>query len=440
MTERMGLERDLAAYFDARSTRSAPAGLLEATLVGVGQTRQRRAWRFIGRRIADRRTSRWAVPGSARLVLAVVGLLVALVIGAIVIAGTQRRLPPPFGPAKPGLLAVDIGGHIGLMKADGTGLGLLPSAPEVHHFPIWSPDGTKIAFVASRDLALALVVTDADGRNSVTLADHLHGAVAVRDDNFGSLIPMSWSPDSQFIVFTAYFVDDPPVVTPGDVQPSKLYVARVDRPGAERIGRADLYGVSPSWSPDGRVIAFRHADAGQPEGVWVIRPDGESLAKLSDSTPVRDVFSDGAWAPDGKRLAFLAEGVNHSSDVYVINADGSGQLDITNTPEGEEWARWSPDGTRLVVSSFDFGSFGSTGSTFVINPDGSNRLDIPTAGHFVSTPAWSPDGSRILGYFDGGITNTKSDGLVVLDPSGHEGPKFIPEPAFGSVTWQRLAP
>jgi Tol biopolymer transport system component len=77
---------------------------------------------------------------------------------------------------------------------------------------------------------------------------------------------------------------------------------------------------------------------------------------------------------------------------------------------------------------------------FVIDADGLNRTDLPTGGHSISTPAWSPDGSRILGYFDANLQHFSSDGLVVLDPTGHDSPIFVPEPAFGSVTWQRLAP
>jgi Tol biopolymer transport system component len=76
----------------------------------------------------------------------------------------------------------------------------------------------------------------------------------------------------------------------------------------------------------------------------------------------------------------------------------------------------------------------------VIDADGSHRVEIPTDGHRVSTPAWSPDGSRLLGYRDPGLMNSASDGLVVLDPSGRDRPVFVPEPEFGSVTWQRLAP
>jgi Tol biopolymer transport system component len=426
MTERTNLDRELASYFEGRSTSRAPTGLLEATLGAVDQTRQRAAWRLAGRRLAGHRPDIWMPPASARLVLAAIALMIALAICLIVVAGSQRRLAPPFGPARPGLLVVEISGHIGVMKADGTGLTMLTSAPEVDQFPIWSPDGTRIAFVSSQDLSLALVVMDADGRHRITLADHLGAVIGVHGgQHFGSMVPMSWSPDGQHIAFVA---------STGDV--SQLYVTPTDRPGAERIGPADLYAVSPSWSPDGTRIAFRRLFGGsQPDAVSVVGADGEGLVKLSHSPAIIDVFPDAAWAPDGKRVAFLAEGMRHNNDVYVINPDGTDQRDITNSPEDEQWASWSPDGTRLAISWF-----GEADGTFVIDADGSNRVDVPTDGHSISTPAWSPDGSRILGYRDFGLVHSASDGLMVLDPTGRERPVFIPEPAFGSVTWQRLAP
>src|SRR3954453_16955330 len=140
MTERRHLDRDLSAYFEARSTRRAPAGLLQASLDGVDQTRQRAAWRLTGLPLGDDRPARWMPPESIGRVLVVITLMLALAVGVIGVASSQRRLPPPVGPAKPGLLVVEISGHIGLMKADGTGLTMLTSAPEVDSFPIWSPD------------------------------------------------------------------------------------------------------------------------------------------------------------------------------------------------------------------------------------------------------------------------------------------------------------
>src|SRR5690242_17476024 len=101
MNERTSLDRELVAYLEGRSTNRAPAGLLEATLTSVERTRQRPAWLVAGRRLADRRPVVWTPPVSARLVLVAV-LLFALVIGALVAAGSQRRLPPPFGLARSG--------------------------------------------------------------------------------------------------------------------------------------------------------------------------------------------------------------------------------------------------------------------------------------------------------------------------------------------------
>jgi WD40 repeat protein len=428
MSEPTNLDRQLSSYLEGRSVMRAPAGLLEASLGEVDRTRQHGAWRLVVRRFTEGLARMWTPPVSVRLVVALIVLMVAAVIGGILITSSQRRLPPPFGPAQPGILVVEVSGHLGLMNPDGTGLRMLTSAPEVDRYPVWSPDGTRFAFVSSQDKKLALVVMDADSGQRITLADGLGAVIGARGmTHFGSQIPMSWSPDSQRIVFAAS-VDEAP----------HLYVTSTDRPGASRIGGVDMYGVSPSWSPDGTLIAFKRVHAccgGEPDALWVIRPDGGDARKLSDAPAVRDVLTDAAWAPDGKRLAYLAEGTNASNDVYVINADGTGQRALTDTPQDEEWASWSPDGTRLVISWAT-----DPNGTFIIEADGSDRVNVPTYGHLVSTPAWAPDGSRILGYFDAGLLHAASDGFVILDPTGHDRPVFIREVAFGSVSWQRLAP
>src|SRR5438094_2529831 len=107
MTTRTNLDRDLLTYFEARSTSRAPAGLLEATLDGVDQTAQRAAWRLAagrlaGGRLAAHRPDVWMPSGAARLLFLAITLIVALAVGLAVVASSQRRLPPPFGPAKPG--------------------------------------------------------------------------------------------------------------------------------------------------------------------------------------------------------------------------------------------------------------------------------------------------------------------------------------------------
>jgi Tol biopolymer transport system component len=432
MTERPSLDRELTVYLEGRSTNRAPVGLLEATLTMVEQTRQRPAWFLVGRRLSDRRPAVSTPPVSARLVLVAV-MLFALLIAALVVAGSQRRLPPPFGPARSGVLLVEFGGHIGVMRADGTGRVMLTSGPESDSYPIWSPDGTRFAFTSYQEESYALVVMDADGGNRITLADHLLGGVWVGGGvRFGPAIGLSWSPDSKRIAFSARI---------GDAAEQQIYVTDADRPDATRIGAIDVYGISPSWSSDGSLIVFKriYRCCGiPPDSLWLIGPDGSNLHPLSATTGARESLMGTTWSPDGKRLAFIAPGKDLNLDIFVINADGTGETNITQSVEDEFFPSWSPDGRKIAFSRVGLGASSLGTGVFVIDPDGTNPVPVPTGTTGVSTLVWSPDGSRILGYVEGGLGG--ADSIAVLDPTGRKPPVDIPLPGVGSASWQRLAP
>jgi len=428
MTERTSLDRELTTYLEGRSTNRAPAGLLETALTRVEATPQRPAWLLVGRRLADRLPQAWPPPVSARVVLAI-ALLVALVIGAIVAAGSQKRLPPPFGLARSGALVVAFGGHIGVMRPDGTGLTMLTSGPAMDSNPVWSPDGTRFAFTAYQDDSSILVVMDADGGHRITLADRLSGGAA----NFGPQVGLSWSPDSSRIAFSARIGDEPE---------QRIYVTDADRPDATPVGGPDLYALSPSWSPDGTQIAFKRiypCCGGQPDSLWLIGPDGSSLHQLSAATGTREELLETAWSPDGKRLAFLAPGTKLNDDIFVINADGTGETNITHSIEDEYGPSWSPEGTRLAFSRVALGSSTLGTGVFVVNADGTHLVQVVTGATGVTNPFWSPDGSRILGYVDGGLLSG-ANSIAVLDPTGRDPPHDISLPGAGSASWQRLAP
>ncbi|PWT92527.1 MAG: hypothetical protein C5B55_06280, partial [Blastocatellia bacterium] len=100
-----------------------------------------------------------------------------------------------------------------------------------------------------------------------------------------------------------------------------------------------------------------------------------------------------SWSPDGKRIAFRRMVNESNSEVFVANADGSDAHNITNHPTFDGWPAWSPDGTRIAFASNRNSSY----QIFIMKPDGSDvKLLANTEGR-ATAPAWSPDGTRI--YF-----------------------------------------
>ena len=106
---------------------------------------------------------------------------------------------------------------------------------------------------------------------------------------------------------------------------------------------------SPSWSPDGRHIAFvshRDEDDGNFE-LYVMGSDGSNLTRLTDH-PADDWSP--SFSPDGRHIAFVSER-DGNSELYVMGSDGSNLTRLTDDPAGDwrpSWvSRWSPH--RLCV-------------------------------------------------------------------------------------------
>ena len=222
---------------------------------------------------------------------------------------------------------------ISAMNPDGSSLGAvegpLPSLTD----PVWSPDGTTIAFSGGERAnteAVDIYMAKPDGTSLTRLT-------------FDPEIPdwqPAWSPDGTKIALVRH-----------EDGHSSLFILDLKTREIARLTANEFGGdQDPAWSPDGTTIAFSRNSDGIPS-IYLVRADGSGLSRLTDPRPGADIAP--VWSPDGTRIAFTRtiDQDEAERDIYVMNVDGSDIQRLTDHPAMDVAPTWSPDGSRLAFLS-----------------------------------------------------------------------------------------
>ena len=196
-------------------------------------------------------------------------------------------------------------------------------------FPVWSPDGNRVLFVAmNEDSANVMILDTESGESSVALA------------NNGN--PADWGPRGERIL-----------VTKDDANGRCLYLIIVATGAEERIDTGSTSDAYARWGRDGAAVVYESSRNGNPE-IYLTNPDSGETRRLTENSYLDEWPS---LSRNGSQVAW-ASGTEEDKNLWVMNVDGSQKRQITESMMfGDAFPEWSPDGSQILLTVRENGQF-----------------------------------------------------------------------------------
>jgi TolB protein len=176
----------------------------------------------------------------------------------------------------------------------------------------------------------------------------------------------------------------------------------------------DDWNLRPTWSPDGKLIAFVSDHSSALPTLWLMNADGSGRRTLSTPGLNSEAVDSMAWSPDGAQLAVTLFNEPGPTQVALIPLGSAGRQAgriLTDLPGGALDPAWAPDGSWLAFAGRD----GYAIDVYAERPDGSGTQKLTSDGLLARSPAWSPDGRHIAyllnrgGYFEIWMVDVQAD-------------------------------
>jgi Tol biopolymer transport system component/DNA-binding winged helix-turn-helix (wHTH) protein len=294
----------------------------------------------------------------------------------------QQNFDPSWSPD---------GAYIAFYSMKRHGIFVMPSLggvpkqlTEFGSHPVWSPDGQWLAFqsVSSPDLG----ATPVGNANIWIVSSHGGSAKQVTQNGspFGSQFLPSWSPDGKRIAFLNF-----------DTITSEVWSIAVDGTQIQAITDRKSGDKSwPTYAPDGKSIYYNRGEA-----LWKTPVNSENGAVMGEPIKVADlgstVIRNASISPSGTRIAYSAGSVDDNLvrvSISPVTREANGPISFLTNETGTRHLApaFSPDGGKIAFAAQ---RRGGPPNIWLMDTDGANLTQLTAdGGRF---PNWYPDGKQI---------------------------------------------
>jgi Tol biopolymer transport system component len=244
-------------------------------------------------------------------------------------------------------------------------LQLTPDIEADSGLPVWSPDGSRIAFQSKGDGDnYQVFVMNADGNDKRRVSD-----------GKGYAGQPAWSPDGKTLIY---------VSGEQGVQGANRDIFSVPVEGGTptRITNLNSSLDRPQWSPDDTTLSAVQVMGERDVRLLVMNTDGSNLRTLTQGNVARGQ----RYSPSGAELTYYTISPEQGSDVYTIRVTDGITTNVTPSVGDDYVPAWSPDGKKLTWAS----TAGNEPHKIVVgNADGTDRRTLSQGDGDDYQPAWT---------------------------------------------------